>query len=136
MRASALRGLTSCLARGAGPPHLIPRGPRSPPSPRKGEGWGGDRDPLPTANRNRPLPISADIFWAKSETSNLAESTSPFQGEVLGASLQTCELTAPNRLGLSLTPSSCADRKVWSRASAASSPRARGRGGRGARCAW
>src|SRR5439155_14814106 len=57
MRASALRGLTSCLARGAGPP-LIPRGPRSPPSPRKGEGWGGDRDPLPTANRNRLLPIS------------------------------------------------------------------------------
>src|SRR6266567_3235647 len=60
MRASALRGLTSCLARGAGPPHLIPRGPRPPPSPKKGEGWGGDRDPLPTAVR----------------------STSPFQGEV------------------------------------------------------
>jgi hypothetical protein len=45
--------------------------------PQRGEPGGG-RDPLPTANRNRLLPISADIFWAKSETSDLARSTFPF----------------------------------------------------------
>jgi hypothetical protein len=37
---SVLCGLGSCLACGAGPPHLIPRGPHSTPSPPWGEGWG------------------------------------------------------------------------------------------------
>src|SRR5260370_11429484 len=53
-------------------------------------GWGSH--PLPTANRNRLLPISADIVWAKSETSDFAGSTSPFQGEVFRASRQAYAL--------------------------------------------